>query len=672
VEAASIPWRPIGELFVEKGSITPDQLEEALAEQAATGLRLGEVLVKRNLISSPELTQALMEQLGREVAREEGFGTGLWSAIRRRNASHDSEADPVPLEADRPPFGAGLTRKLGVVPDEPDAPGPSDSATIEEAEFERVREVLVQPADEKADQAEADILRESLTEAHVEIRALRQGVAEREERLEALATEIATLREAAESRDSTVRAKGLEQELSTVRAEVDELTISLAGANGKASELESTLTAERQAHGETRHRLDEATLAEENARQARVEIERDFGAMQAERDAARSEASALRDQIVAAETALGAEREAHADTRRHAEQTAADAAQVRQVVNGFDQERCELAERARTLEEDLVTRQATESRLGEQLEASQGRTAELDDQVSSLTAQLEEIEQERLALIDRAQTLEEDLASRQANGSRLEEELQAANHRSDELNGQIAGLSQELDSVRRERDDLAERARMLEEDLASREANGSHLEEQLHAAEGRAAELNDQVVSLGGGLASAESVLEEAEAAREAARRDAEIAADKLNAAEARITELHATVDGFEGEKAELSKAFSDQRLALEQELGTVGARLAEESAAHSETRCVLSHALTELAAREPVPILGDESEPGPQDYLCFIPKNDGYRLVGRTGLLPAAGDECDVDGVAHAVTRVARSPLPFDSRTCVYLLAAG
>jgi hypothetical protein len=184
--------------------------------------------------------------------------------------------------------------------------------------------------------------------------------------------------------------------------------------------------------------------------------------------------------------------------------------------------------------------------------------------------------------------------------------------------------------------------------------------------------LSDQVVSLGGGLASAESALEEAEAAREAARRDADIAADELNAAEARITELHATVDGFEGEKAELSKAFSDQRLALEQELGTVGARLAEESAAHSETRCVLSHALTELTAREPIPILGDESEPGPQDYLCFTPKKDGYRLVGRTGLLPAAGDECDVDGVAHAVTRVARSPLPFDSRTCVYLLAAG
>ena len=122
MEAASIPWRPIGELFVEKGLISQAQLEEALAEQEATGQRLGEILVKRNLISSPELTQALMEQLGREVAKEEGFGTGLWSEIRRRNASSGSGPEPVLREEDRSPFGEGLAKKLGVVPDEPPTP----------------------------------------------------------------------------------------------------------------------------------------------------------------------------------------------------------------------------------------------------------------------------------------------------------------------------------------------------------------------------------------------------------------------------------------------------------------------------------------------------------------------------------------------------------------------
>jgi thiamine pyrophosphate-dependent acetolactate synthase large subunit-like protein len=57
-------------------------LEEALAEHASSGKRLGEVLVKRGLVSGPDLTQTLMEQLGVELKKEEGFGSGLWAAIK--------------------------------------------------------------------------------------------------------------------------------------------------------------------------------------------------------------------------------------------------------------------------------------------------------------------------------------------------------------------------------------------------------------------------------------------------------------------------------------------------------------------------------------------------------------------------------------------------------------
>ena len=80
---AAILWRPIGELFVARGLISEEQLEQALAEQVATGRRLGEILVACDLISSPELTQVLMEQLGRGSRKEDGFGSGLWSEIRR-------------------------------------------------------------------------------------------------------------------------------------------------------------------------------------------------------------------------------------------------------------------------------------------------------------------------------------------------------------------------------------------------------------------------------------------------------------------------------------------------------------------------------------------------------------------------------------------------------------
>jgi hypothetical protein len=84
VEAARNAWGRIGELFVEKALITGPELEEALAVQAAGGQSLGEVLVSQGLVSSREMAEVLVEQLGRRVAKEDGFGAALWAEIRRR------------------------------------------------------------------------------------------------------------------------------------------------------------------------------------------------------------------------------------------------------------------------------------------------------------------------------------------------------------------------------------------------------------------------------------------------------------------------------------------------------------------------------------------------------------------------------------------------------------
>ena len=45
MEAARIPWRPLGRVLVEQGLLSEDELERALEEQALTGRRLGETLV---------------------------------------------------------------------------------------------------------------------------------------------------------------------------------------------------------------------------------------------------------------------------------------------------------------------------------------------------------------------------------------------------------------------------------------------------------------------------------------------------------------------------------------------------------------------------------------------------------------------------------------------------
>jgi len=56
------PWPHIGQLFVEQGRLTSEQVEEALAEQSTTGDPLGEILVARGYISRIDLAAALSTQ----------------------------------------------------------------------------------------------------------------------------------------------------------------------------------------------------------------------------------------------------------------------------------------------------------------------------------------------------------------------------------------------------------------------------------------------------------------------------------------------------------------------------------------------------------------------------------------------------------------------------------
>ena len=55
-------------------------------------------------------------------------------------------------------------------------------------------------------------------------------------------------------------------------------------------------------------------------------------------------------------------------------------------------------------------------------------------------------------------------------------------------------------------------------------------------------------------------------------------------------------------------------------------------------------------------------------EYLVFVWRSSGYELREREGDLPAVGDEVEQDGKKLLVTKVAFSPLPRDTRKCVYL----
>jgi len=104
VEAARIPWRPLGRLLVEQGLLSEVELERALEEQSSTGRRLGETLVELGFVSHAALSHALTEQYGIEPKSETGFGTGLRAGIERRNDRDRDGGEPQAPIADAMPL----------------------------------------------------------------------------------------------------------------------------------------------------------------------------------------------------------------------------------------------------------------------------------------------------------------------------------------------------------------------------------------------------------------------------------------------------------------------------------------------------------------------------------------------------------------------------------------
>ena len=102
-------WRPLGQLLVQRGLLTPDELEAALDEQERTGGLLGEILMRHGLLSKLALASSLHEQ---SLAPEPqvGFGSGL------RGALAGAEPPERAVPGDEPEmeggFGSGLRRAL--------------------------------------------------------------------------------------------------------------------------------------------------------------------------------------------------------------------------------------------------------------------------------------------------------------------------------------------------------------------------------------------------------------------------------------------------------------------------------------------------------------------------------------------------------------------------------
>jgi hypothetical protein len=100
-------WQRLGQIFVQRGFVTPEQLDQALQRQRETGERVGEALVAQGAISKFELAGALAEQMAvlevpaAEPAPPQAEGTVVPLTPRVEEAPMPV-AEPIPTPLPKP------------------------------------------------------------------------------------------------------------------------------------------------------------------------------------------------------------------------------------------------------------------------------------------------------------------------------------------------------------------------------------------------------------------------------------------------------------------------------------------------------------------------------------------------------------------------------------------
>jgi hypothetical protein len=130
MEAASTSRRSLGEYFVEKGLITPSDLERAQAEHLTTKRRLADVLVKRGLVTGADITRALMDQLG--MAEPPAAAATVHPSAEQEPAATVPEADRESSTSHPQPDLVLVPRAEDPSPGQLDeAPWPGENAATE-------------------------------------------------------------------------------------------------------------------------------------------------------------------------------------------------------------------------------------------------------------------------------------------------------------------------------------------------------------------------------------------------------------------------------------------------------------------------------------------------------------------------------------------------------------
>ena len=317
----------LGQLLVDRGHITEEQLQAGLAQHQWTGRPLGQVLVALGFVSETTIAQA--RQHCGIIEAECGFSTGF-----------DASLASGPVGGGVPPVSApGITPAAAVIPlpvePAPEPPAPAvPSPAIDVTTSLRIEALERELAEANQERVEAGA-RVAQLEAEIRANTLRLKASDQlagiaNERIAALEREIESARAAVsptgpavEERvaEMSTQVEGLETQLErahasleAARARYDTLDLELAASRRHATELgdeKARLTGELEtAHGEAatarqelaaaREELTIATASQRDAAGLRDENVR----LIAELDGARTETETAQNELAAARNEL--------------------------------------------------------------------------------------------------------------------------------------------------------------------------------------------------------------------------------------------------------------------------------------------------------------------------------------------------------------------------------
>jgi len=243
----------LGEILIERGLISYEQLELALADQQVSGDLLGAILIERGFVAPTTIAAALATQFGGLLKTEYGFATGFGPNLEPAPPVQPEVNDAPPVRFS--PELVGASPEPDAAPAQPVSP-PAEDRTLadvtrdhdEAASSAEIERLLVENA-KFADQlvADRDAWRAEIERLGAENRSLEGKLAEhaqsRDERAAAAVAEaentslVARLAELTAERDAARAAPASGNEgLATRLAEVELLLARVTNRSATISE----------------------------------------------------------------------------------------------------------------------------------------------------------------------------------------------------------------------------------------------------------------------------------------------------------------------------------------------------------------------------------------------------------------------------------------------------